>query len=322
MRRRTALARTEVVVSFRGRSFISIHDYSAAEVQTILRVATRLKDEQRAGVVHTMLAGKTLGMIFQKNSTRTRVSFEVGMAQLGGRALFLSSADLQLNRGESIADTARVLGRYVDAIMARTYAHADIEALARYSGVPVINGLSDLLHPCQAMADLLTIQEHKGRLAGLRMAYVGDSNNVTNSLMNASAKVGIELRVGSPAGYQPQPNMLDRARATAARHGGAIHVTADPVEAVRDADVVYTDTWASMGQESEHAARVSALSAYQVNRQLLAHAADDVIFLHCLPAHRGEEVTDDVMDGPHSVVFDQAENRLHVQKAILALLLG
>ena len=309
-------------MAFRGRSFISIHDYQTEEIHTILRTALRLKDELRLGVAHRVLAGRTLGMIFQKNSTRTRVSFEVGMTQLGGHALFLSSADLQLNRGETIADTARVLGRYLDGIMARVYAHADIVALAEHSGVPVINGLSDLLHPCQAMADLMTIQEKKGRLEGIRLAYVGDSNNVTHSLLQAGARTGMQVRVGSPEGFLPDPEILARSRDMARASGGTILVTQDPVEAVRDADVVYADTWASMGQESEHAARVKVLRPYQVNAELMAHAAGDALFLHCLPAHRGEEVTDDVVDGPHSVVFDEAENRLHVQKAIMAVLMG
>jgi ornithine carbamoyltransferase len=249
------------------------------------------------------------------------VSFEVGMAQLGGHALFLSSQDLQLRRGETVADTARVLGRYVDGIMARTYAHADVEDLARYSGVPVINGLSDLLHPCQAMADLMTIQEKRGRLAGVHLAYVGDSNNVTNSLLQAGAIMGMHVRVGAPAGYQPQPAVLEQVEKLAARSGGTIRIVEDPVEAVRDADVIYTDTWASMGQEAEHDERVRIFRSYQVNARLLGHAAPDVLFMHCLPAHRGEEVTDEVMDGPHSVIFDEAENRLHAQKAILALLM-
>jgi len=309
-------------VSFRGRSFLSILDYTPDEIHTLLRLALQLKDEQRARKPHPLLAGKTLGMIFQKNSTRTRVSFEVGMAQLGGHALFLSANDLQLNRGETIADTARVLGRFLDGIMARTYAHSDVEDLARYSGIPVINGLSDLLHPCQAIADLLTIQESKGRLAGLKLAYLGDSNNVTYSLMNAASRVGMDVMVASPEGYQPDPRMLEAAQHAGRRTGCTIQVTSEPAEAARDADVIYTDTWTSMGQENQHDERVAALSVYQVNAALLKHAQDDVIFMHCLPAHRGEEVTDEVMDGPHSVVFDEAENRLHAQKAILALLLA
>ncbi len=309
-------------MAFKGRSFVSLHDYSAEELSTLLRLALQLKDELQSGKAHALLQGQTLGMIFQKNSTRTRVSFEVGMAQLGGQALFLSSQDLQLRRGESVADTARVLGRYVDGIMARTYAHDDVVELARWSGVPVINGLSDLHHPCQALADLQTIQEKKGRLAGIRLAYVGDSNNVTNSLMQAGALMGMEVRVGSPSGYQPGPDMLAQVRELSSRHGGAIRVVEDPREAVRGADVVYTDTWASMGQEAEHEQRVRVFRAYQVNAALFAQAAGDALFMHCLPAHRGEEVTDEVMDGPHSVIFDQAENRLHAQKALMALLMA
>jgi ornithine carbamoyltransferase len=312
----------EVAVSLRGRSLISLHDYNTEELHTILGVASRLKDDLRMGKREPLLNGRTLGMIFQKSSTRTRVSFEAGMTQLGGHALFLSSQDLQLNRGESVADTARVLGRYVDGIMARTYAHADVEQLAEHSGVPVINGLSNLLHPCQAMADLLTIQEKKGRLAGIRLAYVGDSNNVTHSLMQAGARMGMHVRVGSPTGYGPNPEVLSRAREMAARSGATIELGDDPVAAVRDADVVYADTWTSMGQEAEREARIKALSPYQVNETLLRHASEDVIFMHCLPAHRGEEVTADVIDGARSAVVDEAENRLHVQKAILALLLA
>ncbi len=312
----------EAEVGFRGRSFLSMDDWSSQEIHTLLRLAARLKDEHRAGIPHALLSGKTLAMIFQKTSTRTRVSFEVGMRQLGGHALFLSSSDIQLKLGETVADTARVLGRMVDGIMARVFAHQDVVDLARYSGVPVINGLSDLLHPCQALADLLTIQEHKGRLAGLRLAYLGDSNNVTHSLLEASAKSGLEMRVGSPAGYQPDPAVLERARAAARDTGAKLLVTADPAEAASGADVVYTDTWASMGQEAQHEARAKVLRPYQVTSQLLSKAAPDCLFMHCLPAHRGEEVVDEIIDGPHSVVFDEAENRLHAQKALLALLMA
>jgi ornithine carbamoyltransferase len=299
-----------------------MHDWEVEDLQAMLRLAAQLKDDLRVGRPHAHLAGRTLGMIFQKSSTRTRVSFEVGMAQLGGHALFLSSADLQLGRGESIADTAHVLGRYVDGIMARTFAHTDVEDLARTSGVPVINGLTDLLHPCQAMADVMTIQEKKGRLAGIRLAYVGDSNNVTHSLLQAGARFGMQVRVASPAGYQPNTGILAAARDDARRTGGDIRIGEDPVEAVRGADVVYTDTWASMGQEGERDTRLRVLRPYQVDARLMAQAAADALFMHCLPAHRGEEVTAEVMDGPHSVVFDEAENRLHVQKAILALLMA
>jgi ornithine carbamoyltransferase len=309
-------------LTFRGRSFVSMHDWQSEEILELLRLSERLKGEVRAGVTHHLLPGKTLAMIFQKTSTRTRVSFEVGMHQLGGHALFLSSSDIQLKLGETIHDTAKVLGRMVDGIMARAYAHSDVEDLARWSGVPVINGLSDLLHPCQALADLLTIQARKGRLAGLQLAYLGDSNNVTHSLLEAGAKVGMHVRVGSPAGYQPDPLVLDRALEAARRTGARLEVTSEPHDAVAGADVVYTDTWASMGQEAEHDARVAVMRPYQVNARLLAGAASDCIFMHCLPAHRGEEVTAEVIDGPHSVVFEEAENRLHAQKALLALLLG
>jgi len=309
-------------MSMRGRSFVSMHDWSSEEIATLLRLAQRFKDERRADIAHLVLPGKTLAMIFQKTSTRTRVSFEVGMRQLGGHALFLSSSDIQLKLGETIADTARVLGRMVDGIMARTYAHADVEELARWSGVPVINGLSDRLHPCQALADLMTIVEKKGRLAGLVLAYVGDSNNVTHSLLEAAAKTGMTMRVGSPRGYHPDPAILETARAAARATGATLTVTEDPFEAVHGADVVYTDTWASMGQEAEHEARVRVMRPYQVNAGLVAKASPDYLFLHCLPAHRGEEVVDEILDGPHSVVFDEAENRLHAQKALLALLLG
>ena len=307
---------------FRGRSFVSMHDYSTEEIHTLLRVATRLKDELQAGLPHPLLTGRTLAMIFAKPSTRTRVSFEIGMRHLGGHALFLSASDIQLGSGESLPDTARVLGRMANGIVARTYAQEDVEELARYAHVPVINGLSNLLHPCQALADLLTIQEKKGRLEGLQLAYVGDSNNVTHSLLEAGAKVGMHVRVGSPKGYEPDPELWERAAAAARRTGAKLEVTEDPVEAVRGAHIVYTDTWVSMGWEAEREERMRTFRPYQVNPKLLSHAHPDHLFMHCLPAHRGEEVTPDIIDGPRSVVFDEAENRLHVQKALLALLMG
>ena len=309
-------------MAFRGRSFVDIHDWSAEELHTMLRLAARFKDELAAGIPHPVLAGKALAMIFEKTSTRTRVSFEVGMLQLGGHALFLSNRDIQLKLGESIPDTARVLGRMVQGIMARTYAHATVVELARHSGVPVINALSDASHPCQALADFMTLQEKKGRIAGLKLAYVGDSNNVTHALLEAAAKFGVDMRVGSPAGYQPNADILARAQEAARGTGARLLVTADPAEAVRDADAIYTDTWASMGQEAEHEVRAKALAPYQVNTALVRHAKPDYVFLHCLPAHRGEEVVDDILDGPHSVVFDEAENRLHTQKALMALLMS
>ena len=305
-----------------GMDLISIHDLSVGDVEEILALAADLKARQKAGIPHPLLAGKTLGMIFEKSSTRTRVSFEVGMYQLGGRALFLSSRDLQLGRGEPIADTARVLSRYLDGIMIRTYGHERIEELARWADVPVINALSDLLHPCQALTDLLTIREHKGRLAGLKMAYVGDGNNMTHSLMYAAAKVGMHFAAATPAGYEPNENVVQNARADAVETGASVTLTHDPKEAVRDADVVVTDTWASMGQEAEHDARTAVFRPYQVNRALLAAADRRAVVMHCLPAYRGEEITADVFESFADVIFDEAENRLHVQKAIMALVMG
>lgn len=305
-----------------GMDLISIHDLSAGDVEEILALAADLKVRQKAGIPHPLLAGKTLGMIFEKSSTRTRVSFEVGMYQLGGQALFLSSRDLQLGRGEPIADTARVLSRYLDGIMIRTYGHERIEELARWADVPVINALSDLLHPCQALTDLLTIREHKGRLAGLKMAYVGDGNNMTHSLMYAAAKVGMHFAAATPAGYEPNEKVVQNARADASETGASVTLTHDPKEAVRDADVVVTDTWASMGQEEEHEARTAVFRPYQVNRALLAAANARAVVMHCLPAYRGEEITADVFESFANVIFDEAENRLHVQKAIMALVMG
>ena len=305
-----------------GMDLISIHDLSVGDVEEILALAADLKARQKAGIPHPLLAGKTLGMIFEKSSTRTRVSFEVGMYQLGGRALFLSSRDLQLGRGEPIADTARVLSRYLDGIMIRTYGHERIEELARWADVPVINALSDLLHPCQALTDLLTIREHKGRLAGLKMAYVGDGNNMTHSLMYAAAKVGMHFAAATPAGYEPNEKVVQNARADASETGASVTLTHDPKEAVRDADVVVTDTWASMGQEEEHDARTAVFQPYQVNRVLLAAADRRAVVMHCLPAYRGEEITADVFESFADVIFDEAENRLHVQKAIMALVMG
>jgi len=261
-------------------------------------------------------------MIFTKPSTRTRVSFEVAMWQLGGYGLFLSAQELQLRRGETIADTARVLSRYVDGIMIRTFDHRDVEDLARYGTVPVINGLTDLLHPCQVLADYFTVYEKKGRTKGLKMVYVGDGNNVAHSLMFGGAKVGMNVTVACPPGYEPLSHIVELAREDARATGATIEVTHDPVDAVRGADVIYTDVWASMGQEAEHEKKAQALAGFQVNEALVKAAGkEDVMVMHCLPAHRGEEITDEVMDGPHSVVFDEAENRLHVQKAILVLLM-
>ena len=307
----------------KGMDLLSIHELSAADVEEILTLAADLKAKQKAGIPHKLLAGKTLGMIFEKSSTRTRVSFEVGMYQLGGQALFLSSRDLQLGRGEPIKDTARVLSRYLDGIMIRTYGHERIEELARYADIPVINALSDLLHPCQALTDLLTIREYKGKnLAGLKMAYVGDGNNMTHSLMYAAAKVGMNFAAATPEGYEPNAEVVANAKADAAATGATVTITHNPMEAVAGADVIVTDTWASMGQEAEHDARTAVFRPYQVNCALVDAADARCIVMHCLPAYRGEEITEEVFEDFADVIFDEAENRLHVQKAIMALVMG
>jgi ornithine carbamoyltransferase len=302
------------------RDFVSIHDLTAEEFSGLLRLAARVKADPAS--YRQGLAGKTLGMIFEKSSTRTRVSFEVGMFQLGGHALFLSSRDIQLGRGEPISDTAQVLSRYVDGVMARTFAHQTVLDLASYGTIPVINGLTDDLHPCQVMADLLTVQEAFGETAGRKIAYVGDGNNMAHSLMFGAAKAGMDIAIASPAGYQVRPDYVEIARGDADAAGTAIELSDDPVAAVAGASVVYTDVWASMGQEEEAAARVRAFAGYTVDNLLMSGAAADAIFLHCLPAHRGEEVAAEVADGPQSRIFDQAENRLHAQKAIMLWLLG
>ena len=308
----------------KGKDLLSIHELSRDEVEEILSLAQELKEKQKAGIPHRLLEGKSLGMIFEKSSTRTRVSFEVGMYQLGGQALFLSSSDLQLGRGEPIKDTARVLSRYLDGIMIRTYGHERIEELAEWADVPVINALSDLLHPCQALTDLLTIREYKGKnLTGLKMAYVGDGNNMTHSLMYAAAKVGMNFAAATPEGYEPNAEVVANAKADAAATGATVTITHNPMEAVAGAAVIVTDTWASMGQEAEHDARTAVFRPYQVNWELVAESGDaHCIVMHCLPAYRGEEITEDVFEEFASVIFDEAENRLHVQKAIMALVMG
>ena len=304
------------------RSLASLSDVTKAELEAWFDLALRLKGETKAGKTQNILAGKNLAMIFQKSSTRTRVSFEIAMRQLGGGALYLSGNELQLGRGETIADTARVLSRYVDGIMARVFAHSDIVTLAKYATVPVINGLSDFSHPCQAVADYLTVLEHKGRLTGLTLAYVGDGNNVAHSLLFGGAKLGVNVTIVCPKGYEPQKAVVDRAESDGRQSGARIIVSDDPA-AVKGADVIYTDVWASMGQEAEHAERVRIFKPYQVNARLMAMTGKkDALFMHCLPAHRGEEVTDEVVDSPNSVVLDEAENRLHAQKAILVSLMA
>jgi ornithine carbamoyltransferase len=296
------------------RHFLAIPDFTRDELLRLFDLA----DAMRTGAYRDKpLAGKSLAMIFMKASTRTRVSFEVGAWQLGGHALFLSPRDIQLGRGEPIADTARVLSRYVDGIMIRTFAHAEIEELARYSTVPVINGLTDLLHPCQILADLLTVRQHLGGWEGKRIAWIGDGNNMANSWLNAAYRLGFEMRLACPEGYDPDPAILERARGAA-----PVLLTRDPREAAEGAHVVNTDVWASMGQEEEQKERARTFSGFSVDTALMERAGRDAIFLHCLPAHRGEEVAADVIDGPQSRVWDEAENRLHVQKAIMAVVMG
>jgi ornithine carbamoyltransferase len=311
----------EKASQLRGRDLLSIADLTPDEIKLVFSTASLLKESvKNRGQQSQLLAHKTLAMIFEKPSLRTRVTFEVGMTQLGGHAIYLQPADIQLGKRETIADAARNLERWLDVIMARVFSHDTVTELAKYARIPVINALSDLEHPCQALADFQTIREHKGELKGRKLAYVGDGNNVCHSLLLLAAKVGTHMSVGCPAGYEPNSDVVAMAKKLAQDTGAVIEVTHDPVEAVKDADAVYTDVWASMGQESEKAEREKVFPPYQVNGELLKHAKPDVIFLHCLPAHRGDEVTDEVMDGPHSVVFDEAENRLHVQKALLVLL--
>ncbi len=296
------------------RDFLAIPDFSSAELESLFALA----ESMRTGSYDRRpLAGQTLAMIFMKASTRTRVSFEVGTYQLGGHALFLSPRDVQLGRGEPIADTAKVLSRYVNGIMIRTFSHADVEELAREASVPVINGLTDLVHPCQVLADILTIRQQMGSIAGRKVAWIGDGNNMANSWINASFTLGFELSLACPEGYDPDPALLARARTRA-----SVSVVRDPATAARDADVITTDVWASMGQEEEQSIREKAFRGFCVDAALMSTAARGAIFLHCLPAHRGEEVTADVIDGPQSRVWDEAENRLHVQKAIMAVLMG
>jgi ornithine carbamoyltransferase len=302
------------------KDFISIHDRTPAEIAALLDLADAIKRDRDR--YRSALSGKTLAMIFEKSSTRTRVSFEAGMYQLGGLAMFLSSRDLQIGRGEPIGDTARVLSRYVDGIMARTFAHETVTELARHATVPVINGLTDLLHPCQIMADLQTIREAFGGWKGVKLAYVGDGNNVAHSLMFGGAKTGMSVAIATPSGYEPKPEIVSLAQSDARETEAEITTTHDPVEAVAGARVIYTDVWASMGQEEEAQTRRERFAGFRVTEELMDRAAPDAIFLHCLPAHRGEEVAASVADGPRSRIFDEAENRLHAQKAILVSLMS
>jgi ornithine carbamoyltransferase len=308
--------------SLSKKDVLSITELSPREINSILTLAGELKREEKCGRVRQLLRGKTLGMIFQKPSTRTRISFEVGMYQLGGRAVYLGASDIQLSRGETIEDTAKTLSLYLDCIMARVYDHKDIQTLANYSSIPVINGLSDTFHPCQILADLLTIQEQKKKLKGLRLAWLGDGDNVCNDLMLGCAKTGISMSVASPKGYEPLEKVTKLAKMEGKKTGADIAITEDPTAAVRDADVVVTDTFVSIGKEGERDARELAfLPKYQVNSEIMKLAKKDAIFLHCLPAKRGMEVTAEVIDGRSSVVWQEAENRLHAQKALLCLVM-
>ncbi len=309
-----------MTVQMKGKHILSIHDLSGEEVRHILDTAESIKRRHLLGEKVQLLPGKTLGMIFQKSSTRTRISFEVAMWQLGGYALYLNAGDLQLKRGETVADTARVLSRFVDGVVIRTYSQQEVAELAACAAIPVINGLTDLLHPCQVLSDLLTIKEKLGSLGGVSLLYMGDGNNVAHSLMFGGAKTGLNITICTPEGREPNNEIVRQARKDALATGAEIKVCTDPGPVLKRARLIYTDTWTSMGQEGQLLDK-ETFSRYQVNRDLLARARPDVLVMHCLPAHRGEEITDEVMDGPHSIVFDQAENRLHLQKALLSLVI-
>ncbi len=304
------------------RDFLTLDDVTKAELELLLQSAARLKDYLKRGIPHRFLEGRTLGMIFKKPSSRTRVSFEVGMLQLGGHLVFLNDQELGLGVRESVADIGRLFSRYLDGIVIRTFAHEEAEDLARHATIPVINGLTDLHHPCQIVADLLTIQEKLGRCEGVKVAWVGDGNNVANSWLQGASRMGTHLSLACPRGYWPSPAILHKAQEDAAAGGGSVEVLEDPFQAVKEADIIYTDVWVSMGQEAERRWRLEVFQPYQVNQALLAAAKPTTLVMHCLPAHRGEEITADVIDGPQSIVFDHAENRLHAQKAILQFLLG
>ncbi len=311
-----------MAVNLRGRHFLKLQDFTKEELIQILDTADFIKMRHKLGMTEEILRGKTLAMIFEKASTRTRVSFEVGMAQLGGEALHLSARDIQIGRGETIPDTARVLSRYVDGIMIRTYGQEIVEEMAKYSSVPVINGLTDEYHPCQVMADFQTIREKFHKLEGLKLAYIGDAANVANSLLTGGSIIGMDIALACPKGYQPNPAVVEKVMENAKISGSKITITESIEEAVVNASVLYTDIWVSMGKEEEAKKRFIDLKDYQINEKIVSMADKNVVVMHCLPAHRGEEITHEVIEGKHSVVFDQAENRLHAQKAIMALLMG
>lgn len=311
----------EMDAGLKGRDLLTLLDYTSTEIRYLLEKALVLKKDALAGKMPSILPGKTLGMIFEKHSTRTRISFEVGMIQLGGHAMFMNAKDLQIGRGESVYDTGHVLSEYLDGVMIRANSHEMVKELAKHSTIPIINGLTDIFHPCQALADLLTMMEVKGPLAGKKIAYVGDGNNVAHSLVIGAANMGMHVAVATPAGFEFNQNLFVKAQKIAALHGGSVVQTYEPREAVEHADVVYTDVWTSMGQEEETTSRLEAFKGFQINDKLVAYAKQEYMFLHCLPAHREEEVATSVIDGPNSYVFQQAGNRLHAQKAILATLL-
>jgi ornithine carbamoyltransferase len=304
------------------RDLVSIRDLAREEIEELFTLASDLKGRLKRGEPHPLLAGKTLALIFEKPSLRTRVTFEVAMTQLGGHAIYLAPQDIRMGARETVEDAARNLARWVDGIVARTFDHAVVEQLAQHAGIPVVNGLTDLLHPCQVLGDLFTLREKRGRLGGLRVAFVGDGNNVCNSWLHGAAKMGIHLTVACPQGYEPDRDVLAKAREEAAATQARLDIVHDPLHAARGADVLYTDVWTSMGQEADQSRRLKDFQGFQVNRALVKAATQEVVIMHCLPAHRGEEITDEVMDGPHAIILDQAENRLHIQKAILVLLLG
>ncbi len=307
----------------KGKDLLSLYSLTRPEIEEILKKSETIKTMHNLGADYRPLKGKTLGMIFEKPSTRTRVSFEVAMWQLGGYALFLSGKDIQIGRGEILPDTARVLTRYVDGVVIRTFSHKGVEVLAEYADIPIINGLTDYVHPCQVLADLFTIQEKKKKLQGLKLAFIGDGkNNMANSLIFGCAKVGMDIAIAAPKGFFPDKDVVDKAKVDAAAEGSKIILTEDLFEAAEGADVLYTDVWTSMGQEEETAYRKKIFAGYQINQNTISVADENVIIMHCLPAHRGEEITEEALEGPHSVVFDEAENRLHVQKALLSLIMG
>jgi ornithine carbamoyltransferase len=310
----------DIPEQLKGRDFTRMAAWSPEDIKTVLDLADELKELQRNREEHRLLPGRTLGMIFQKPSTRTRVSFEVGISQLGGHGLYLRADDLQLGRGETIKDTAVVLSRYLDAIMIRTYSQDDVEELAQYASIPVINGLTDVAHPCQALADLMTIRERMGRLSGVKVAYLGDGNNVCASLMLGASKFGMRFIAATPAGYEPEEDVVKSARRSAVQSGGTVELTTDPGAAARGADVLYTDVWTSMGQDAERERRLKELAGFGIDAEMVSAAASEAIVLHCLPAHYGEEITEEVLYGPQSAAWDEAENRLHAQKALLALI--